>query len=228
MQSQVTLVIVCKRPRLHQGKQRLAKTLGAQTAFKLSEAFLRCVLEDLADWKGPVVISPANKDDVSWAESLSDKAYVIAQPDGNLGERMQNLDRQLRAMGHQQILFLGTDVPMLTAEHYAEAQSAFSSVDVVLSPASDGGVTLMGSSKGWPDLKGLHWSTDSLGKELVDACQNDGLNVGFIKESYDIDEETDLKRLYQDLQGDERPQRIALLKQLQTLIKIENKETEHA
>ena len=227
MQNQVTLVIVCKRPKLHQGKQRLAKTLGAKTALRLSEGFLRCVVEDINDWKGPVVVSPANKDDVSWAESLSEKADVVAQPSGNLGERMQGLDRQLRAMGHQQVLFLGTDVPMLTPEHYAEAQNAFSSADVVLSPASDGGVTLMGSGKGWPDLEHLHWSTDRLGKELVDACQDEGLNVGFIKDSYDIDEEADLKRLYADLQGDQRPQRIALLKQLQTIIEIENKETEH-
>jgi glycosyltransferase A (GT-A) superfamily protein (DUF2064 family) len=228
LQNQVTQVIVCKRPKLYQGKQRIAKTLGAEVAYKLSQAFLRCALEDLSSWSGPVVISPADEEDCLWAESLLEKALVIPQAEGNLGERLQKLDQRLRDLGHRHILFLGTDVPMLTAEHYAEAQSAFPSADVVLSPASDGGVTLMGSSKGWPDLKGLHWSTGSLGKELVDACQDEGLNVSFIKDSYDIDEEADLKRLYVDLQGDERPQRIALLKQLHTLIEIENKETEHA
>ncbi len=210
----VSLVILCKRPKLHQGKQRLAATLGAEQALALAEAFLLCTLEDARDWPGPVVLSPASDDDRSWAEQLLPGAEVYPQLSGNLGERLMVVDQGLRRAGHRTLLFIGTDAPALEQRHYRAALQAFDQYGVVLSAASDGGVTMMGSDAGWPDLSALPWSTGQLGAALKNQCLAAGMKVGFIQPSYDIDLEQDLRRLVDDLQRDRRPARQQLLRML--------------
>ncbi len=210
-----TLVIFCKKPTLFQGKQRLAKSLGAEQALAFAQSFLNCALEDAHDWPGPVVLSPASLGDKEWASALLDRDHlVLAQPEGGLGERLQTIDQELRARGYDQLIFIGTDGPALTASHYAEARKALNLNDVVLCPASDGGVAIMGSRVSWPDLQHLPWSSDRLGQALEAQCRGKGLSVKNITPSYDVDVEADLVKLWQDLSVDFRPARQQLHQQL--------------
>jgi len=209
-----TLVIFCKRPALYQGKQRLAKTIGAAQALLFAQAFLACALEDARAWPGPVVLSPASVDDHDWAATLWVGAEVMAQPDGGLGHRLWIIDQQLRDQGHQQIIFMGTDAPMLSPGHFEQARRAMNDHDIILSPALDGGVTLMGARRGWPQMADLPWSTDRLGLALEQLCHMQGYPVKNIRPSYDIDVAEDLPRLWRDLSADPRPARRALYDQL--------------
>ncbi|MBL4801416.1 MAG: DUF2064 domain-containing protein [Emcibacter sp.] len=202
------LVLFCKRPALHQGKQRLAATIGAEQAHVFARALLDCALEDLQSWPGPVVLSPATAEDGPWASTLLARPHqVIPQPEGGLGDRLWTVDRDLRATGLNRIIFMGSDAPMLTPDHFDAARKALTDSDVILSPALDGGVTLMGTDKGWPDMTDLPWSTEKLGAELEKLCGERGDQVKHIMPSYDIDVEADLLRLYQDLSCDLRPAR---------------------
>ena len=209
-----TLVIFCKRPALYQGKQRLAKTIGAAQALLFAQAFLACTLEDARAWPGPVVLSPASVDDHDWAATLWLGAEVMAQPDGGLGDRLLTIDQQLRDQGHQQIIFMGTDAPMLSPAHFEQARRALDDHDIILSPALDGGVTLMGARRSWPQMADLPWSTDRLGYALEQLCQAQGYPVKNIRPSYDIDVAEDMPRLWRDLSTDPRPARRALYDQL--------------
>ena len=89
------LVLVCKRPGLGKGKQRLAAGLGPDAANRIAEAMLACALEDARAWPGSVMIAPANRDDYSWAKNLlpeaGSKVRVQPQADGNLGQRLNTL-----------------------------------------------------------------------------------------------------------------------------------------
>ncbi|OMH32796.1 DUF2064 domain-containing protein [Motiliproteus sp. MSK22-1] len=218
-----TLVVICKRPKLHQGKQRLAATLGVEQALILANSFLQCALEDARDWPGKVVLSPASADDLDWAALLLDNADIIPQSEGNLGQRLMEVDQQLREAGHNHILYIGTDAPILDSRHYFAAIQAFNRYSVVLSAASDGGVTMMGSRSSWPQIVSLPWSTEHLGEALKAACEAAGLEVGYILPSYDIDVEEDLRRLADDLQHDVRPARKRLLEKLLALTVEERK-----
>ncbi|WP_286236619.1 TIGR04282 family arsenosugar biosynthesis glycosyltransferase [Neptuniibacter halophilus] len=216
-QVSATLLLVCKKPLLNQGKQRLAATLGAESAVLLARALLNCALEDLADWPGPVVISPSTAKDTAWAQALLPQRpdlLVQPQPSGNLGERINQVDQVLRKQGHQRIIIIGSDAPMLTAEHYAEAAQALTEYPVVFSAADDGGVILMGARQPWPELGPLPWSTERLGQALCQTCADHGLKAGFIRPGYDIDLQDDLLKLAVDLASDPRPARQALLKQI--------------
>ncbi|PIE20625.1 MAG: hypothetical protein CSA61_01550 [Neptuniibacter caesariensis] len=205
----VTLLVFCKRPKIRQGKQRIAATLGAAKALQVAEALLDCALEDAAAWPGPVVIAPASQEDETWARALlpgCDYA-VVAQPEGNLGTRINALDKILRSRGHDYIVIIGTDAPVLGYPLYSQARRLLADNEIVLSSADDGGVTLMTSSVPWPDISALPWSTEKLGQALHDACTEAGLTVAYTQPSYDVDLATDLSKLARDLREDPRSAR---------------------
>lgn len=212
------LVVVCKRPALGVGKQRLAAYLGAEATCHIAEALLACVMEDVACWQGLVVIAPAYAADYDWALSLFRKIHsavtVLPQIAGNLGQRLNGLDATLRCKGLQQLVYIGSDAPGLNAIDFQVVKNTLQQNDMVFIPAIDGGVTLMANRQPWPDLAELPWSTNQLGAELAKICQQSGYTVQQLKPGFDVDELDDLKALKRRLAGDQRPAR----KQLCTLV----------
>ncbi|MBI2379466.1 MAG: DUF2064 domain-containing protein [Gammaproteobacteria bacterium] len=212
MEQKITLVLFCKRPLPAQGKQRLAATMGAAQALRVAEHLLACALEDLEHWPGPVVISPASAEDADWASLLGPAdATVVPQAPGDLGDRIHAVDRQLRRQGHERILFMGSDAPALTPKHFEQARKGLAEAAIVLARADDGGVTLMGANRPWPNLSALPWSTRLLCGELHKHCRAEGMSVLSFDGRYDIDRETDLMRFADEYADDPRPTRRALL-----------------
>lgn len=216
---QVALVVFCRRPQPGVGKQRLAAGIGRDAAYAVAKALLECTLEDLDDWPGPVVLSPASAVDLDWARALLAARHglhphsrVVAQPEANLGERLEEVDRLLRGAGFGRLLFIGTDAPALPRGLFAAAAAALDAADVVLAPARDGGVTLMGARRPWPPLAALPWSTATLGASLVAACRARGDTVAILETSFDVDEPADLDAAIAALAADPRPARRALLR----------------
>jgi hypothetical protein len=205
-----TLVLVCKRPLLGHGKQRLAAKIGERQALQVAEHLLGCALEDLHSWSGPTVIAPDSSERFDWASALVPHARCVPQICGNLGERLNTLDQMLRAAGHRRLMFIGSDAPALRLDDYQMACTALREADTVLIAASDGGVVLMASNRPWPDLAGLPWSTDELGQALAAACRQAGHSVSTCGESFDIDEPRDLSRALVELADDQRPARLRL------------------
>lgn len=220
--NEAALVLVCKRPAPGVGKQRLAANLGIEMAQQVAHALLACALEDAGDWHGPVVIAPANVDDVEWARALSvpmaTPLIVVPQMAGNLGQRLNALDQTLRAQGMEQLLFIGSDAPGLTSTDYVATCTALQHNDVVLIPAQDGGVVLMANRRAWPDLSTLPWSSDQLGAALMHACCDVGQSIATLAQGYDVDEVVDLVKLVTLLQQDQRPARRALHALASTII----------
>ncbi len=226
MQSKIaTLLIFCKQPRLNHGKQRLAANIGAEPAFSIAKALLECAIEDAKAWPGPVVISPSHSDQLLWAQSLLPTALVVPQPEGNLGDRIKDVDATLRGQGHERIIIMGTDAPVLNQHYLMAAAQQLSEFDVVMSAASDGGVTIMASSHPWPEIADLPWSTERLNEGLYSKCKSAGLKISYVDPSYDIDHEQDLHKLIIDLADDLRPARQRLLSLTR---KILNKDESYA
>ncbi|MDN5935251.1 MAG: DUF2064 domain-containing protein [Nitrosospira sp.] len=212
--SEAALVLVCKRPASGIGKQRLAASLGPEVANRIAEALLACALEDARDWSGPVVIAPAHAADHAWADALlprlQPKVRIQPQATGNLGQRLNVLDHELRGAGMEQLVYIGSDGPALAAADYAAVNDALLRYDTVLMPAEDGGVVMMASRRRWPMLSGLPWSTAQLGVALADCCRAAGQSVATLAHSFDVDEQDDLLRLRTALRTDPRPARRAL------------------
>lgn len=211
------LILVCKRPALGHGKQRLAARLGAVATLEMAERLLDCALEDLAQWPGARVIAPDAATHCSWASELLPDCLCLPQSAGNLGERLNALDRQLRAAGERTLVFIGSDAPALTEDDYQRVRRALDEVDSVLLAACDGGVVLMASNRPWPDLAELPWSTPQLGESLATACRQAGHSLQVCGESFDVDEPADLAWARRALADDPRPARQRLLATLASL-----------
>ena len=206
------LVVFLRRPALNVGKQRIAADLGAEAALGLSQCLLAAALEDALEWPGQVVLAPACSADVDWTHDLLDgQAEIVAQPTGNLGERINAVDQIVRKSAPPRVIFIGTDAPSLDYDYLVQSRDALVRFDVVLGPADDGGVTLMGARQPWPDLSGLPWETPELGNALEAACADQGLSVNRLGRRYDVDTHSDLVRAYADLQRDPRPARQQLV-----------------
>ncbi|NRA85675.1 MAG: DUF2064 domain-containing protein [Gammaproteobacteria bacterium] len=194
----------------------MAATIGAKQALVFAEHFLQCALEDLNTWSGNVVISPASIDDQAWAQQLLTKdLLVLPQQTGNLGQRLNTLDQQLRDLGHSHILYIGSDAPALTITNFNQITDALLQDDIALAPALDGGVTIMANRVPWPDLEHLPWSTDQLGDALAALCDINQQTVTITDITYDIDHQQQLSQLGLDLLCDNRPARQMLLNQIQ-------------
>ena len=206
------LIVFLRRPALNVGKQRIAAELGAEAALELSQCLLAAALEDARQWPGRIVLAPAQSADVDWARDLlNGRADCIAQPVGNLGQRINAVDQIVRESAQARVIFIGSDAPGLDCEYLVQAHNALADFDVVLGPADDGGVTLMGAQQAWPDLSGLPWETPELGPALAALCVNHGLSVKQLDRRYDVDTQTDLARAYADLKQDSRPARRQLV-----------------
>lgn len=211
------LVLLCKRPSLGHAKQRLAMTVGPERALDIANALLGCALEDLHQWDGKRVIAPDQVQHLAWASSLGGDARCIAQSDGNLGQRLNELDRELRDQGQRQLIFIGSDCPALVPADYRKVSDLLNAFDTVLLDAHDGGVVLMASNRPWPNLAALPWSTERLGDSLAQLCRQAGHSVAIAGASFDIDHAEDLPNLAHALLSDTRPARCRLLGVLERL-----------
>lgn len=212
--TEATLVLVCKRPAPGIGKQRLAAKLGTTTAQQIAEALLACALEDALAWPGSVVIAPADASDNAWAAALLPELRstikIHPQAAGNLGQRLNSLDCELRASGLENLVYIGSDAPALSEVDFAATREALSNYYTVLKPTVDGGVSIMASRRPWPALANLPWSTDRLGAALAQSCHQAGYSVTTLAHGFDVDEPEDLSHVMTALVKDQRPARRAL------------------
>ncbi len=209
------LLLFCKRPEIGFGKQRLASEIGLEAAYEVSKLLLNCALEDFALWDGPKFLAPYGEEDCFWATDLIEKmacenSTVFPQSDGNMGERIEKLDKQIRETGEDMIIVIGSDSPAMDMKQYKEAEKLLREKDIVICPASDGGVTLMANSIPWPDLSDLHWGKDSFAESLVNSSKDQALSVGYTVGSFDIDNREDLLYYYKHSLAEKRTARIDL------------------
>lgn len=221
--SRTALVLFCRRPMAGSGKQRLARVLGERPALAVAQALLECALEDAAAWPGHLVVAPARAEDAAWAEALLPRPkWVIPQPEGNLGQRINAIDTAVRRQGCAGVLFIGSDAPSMQSADLEAAAATLEDSDVVLIPAADGGVTLMGCRAGWPPLARLPWSEAGLGAALERCCQQARMTVRRLPASYDIDEVCDFSPAIEMLAGDPRTARRRLRALLPLLVEAAN------
>lgn len=191
-------------------KRRLAARIGEAAAAETARRLTGCALEDLAAWPGPTWLAPAERGDLAGLGQAAAGHGVVLQGEGNLGTRIARVAGALRERGFAAQIFVGIDCPELDEPYLRRAAHALAEHDIVLGPAADGGVVLMGSRREWPALEPLPWSTDRLGAALDAACRSVGASIAALEPRTDIDTYDDLVRLREALAGDSRPARRAL------------------
>lgn len=207
--SGVCLVLMFKAPA--RSKRRLAAEIG-ERAGAAARHLIDCALEDMQAWPGPVCYAPASPADAAYLDGTSaGGARIVLQRGRNLGERINHVNRALLRNGAARQIFIGIDCPELDARYLERAALGLADHDVVLGPADDGGVVLMGCRRAWPDLAALAWSSNRLMHELARACLDDGSSVHELDARADVDSLDDLIRIRRRLDRDPRPARRQLV-----------------
>ena len=180
------------------GKSRLAPHLSASRLTALRHALLADTLAAVSGLPDVFVFVTPDEAALEGETSLP----VIPQGAGDLGARMlYALQFLLKGSDPAAAILVGSDVPLLTANHITEATNTLTtSGGIVLGPADDGGYYLIGMRQAHPELfEGIAWGSDSVLTDTLRAADRAGIGAHLTRSAYDVDTIDDLLRLERDL-----------------------------
>jgi rSAM/selenodomain-associated transferase 1 len=173
-------------------KTRLARSLGAEAAAMLSQAFFLDTWRSAADcvW-AHAILATTDPGAAHWAGIAS----IWDQGGGDLGERVERvLSRALQSA--PVALAIGADTPGLPPRFLELAQDALTTSDAVLGPCEDGGFYLIGLRSCPPGLfAGLPWSTERIFEQTLQRLRDLGFTVKTLPPWFDLDRVEDLARI---------------------------------
>jgi glycosyltransferase A (GT-A) superfamily protein (DUF2064 family) len=128
---------------------------------------------------------------------------LMPQVEGDFGVRLFQGTRDLLNAGHDGVLLVNSDSPTLPLPILRAAVDAVRQADnVVLSPALDGGYTMIGLSKPHRRLfEDIRWSTSTVYRRTLDRAREIGLPVVDASPWYDVDDAASLRMLEDELSG---------------------------
>ena len=207
----VAVGIFCKTPSPGLCKTRLSPPLRPEECAALSACFIRDLagsiaeLAQEADAVGYAVYTPAGTE-ASLCKLLPPAFRKLLQCEGDFGVRLATSMRDLLD-DHAGAILVNADSPTLPISILRAAVNATRRGGaVVLSPALDGGYTLIGLSKMHEELfADIPWSTSRVHERTIARAAEIGLPVVNVPGWYDIDDAASLALLVSELQG-KRPE----------------------
>lgn len=204
----VAVGIMCKTPMPGKSKTRLSPPLRADECAEISACFIRDLSRTIAtltvsgDASGYAVYTPVGTED-ALLRLLPAGFRLLSQIDGDFGERLFHGTRELLAAGHDGAILVNSDSPTLPLAILRDAVDALRRGDnVVLSPAADGGYTLIGLSKPHRRLfEDIAWSTSTVYQRTRERAREIGLPVVDVAPWYDVDDAASLGTLEDEMAG---------------------------
>jgi rSAM/selenodomain-associated transferase 1 len=204
----VAVAIVCKTPTPGQSKTRLSPPLHPEECAAISS----CFIQDLSRTIGRVAETGGSTGYAVYTPVGSEKALLDLLPDrfrltpqcnGDFGERLLRGAEDLLNAGHDGAILINSDSPTLPASILHDAVNAVREGDnVVLSPALDGGYTLIGLSKLHRRLfEDIPWSTSRVYELTLNRARAIGIPVVNVPGWYDVDDAISLQMLKDELSG---------------------------
>lgn len=206
--SAVAIAIICKTPCAGRSKTRLCPPLRPEECAAASSCFIGDLASTIAavaaDGRaaGYAVYTPAGTERELCA-LLPEGFGLVPQGDGDLGARLEKGIADLLAAGHAGAILVNSDSPTLPRAILEAAVDAVRAGDnVVLSPALDGGYTLIGLSRRHPRLfADMPWSTDRVYALTVERAREIGVPVVALDGWYDVDDGASYAMLEREFDG---------------------------
>jgi rSAM/selenodomain-associated transferase 1 len=130
---------------------------------------------------------------------------LLPQRGDKFGERLYFAVEDLLKCGFKAVCLIDSDSPTVPAENFAGAVEQLSTSDdrVVLGPSDDGGYYLIGVTKPHRHLfEQIDWSTERVLDQTTQRATEIGLEVKLLPAGYDVDDDTSLRRLSNELLAD--------------------------
>ena len=207
MPSTIAVGIFCKTPAAGLSKTRLSPPLRLEECATLSACFIRDLTQTIGEVAqdgsatGYAVYTPRGTED-TLRQLLPAGFRLHPQCDGDFGIRVATAMRELLAL-HAGVILVNADSPTLPASILRDAVKAVQTgTSVVLSPALDGGYTLIGLSAMREELfVDIPWSTATVYGDTVARAGELGLPVANVPGWYDVDDAASLDLLLAELGG---------------------------
>jgi rSAM/selenodomain-associated transferase 1 len=204
----VAVAIICKTPSAGQSKTRLSPPLRPEECAAISSCFIRdlsATIQSLAgdgDVVGCAVYTPVGSE-TALRQILPDAFHLIPQGSGDLGARLLKGVDDLLGAGYAGAILVNSDSPTLPKSILRHAVDAVRQGDnVVLSPAFDGGYTLVGLSRPHARLfENMPWSTSEVHRLTVERAHEIGLAMINVPGWYDVDDAASFGTLEDEFNG---------------------------
>lgn len=205
------LVLVMKAPERGKVKTRLAADIGdgpAESVYrKMVETIVARVLFDPGrGWKPVIAYTPGDKLAAieRWLRPLTGEGVCyIAQPEGDLGNRLEAIFSEGIEAGAPGVVAIGADCVQLTAADIHKCFDDLVSAPIVLGETLDGGYWMIGMSGPHLELfRDMPWSTPTLAEQTRRRAHGLGLKIVEQPRYFDIDTKADLDRLSSDLRAE--------------------------
>lgn len=182
-------VLFTRFPDAGKAKTRLIPALGPDGAATVHKILTERTIATLKSSGCQIEIRYTGADKIAFGEWLGDDLIFVAQPDGDL------TDRLLAALQPAPVLFFGSDTPDLKDHHVEHAVAALQDHDVVIGPAEDGGYYCIGVNGSYPFLfEDMPWSTDQVLPETLKRVTAHGMTYQVLETLSDCDTPDDLAR----------------------------------
>jgi rSAM/selenodomain-associated transferase 1 len=188
------LVVIAKEPVPGAVKTRLASVLGAHGAAQVAAAMLADTLAGIAEADAEPWVCFAPADARTRMARRAPGFGLLAQVEGDLGERLAACFAALLGGGAEQVVIVGADTPQVPGATYQAAFTQLDQVDVVLGPAEDGGYYLVGAKTALPELfVGVPMGTADVLEVTIQRAIRRRLQIGTVPTLRDLDRLEDLR-----------------------------------
>lgn len=201
------LCIYSKPPIPGQTKSRLAKTIGEKQAAELAKAQLIDICEALLEIENTHITlwHPPQSNPNQFRNFIPETIAYSEQSGTNLGMRMCNTFRR-KLDGNNKVVIVGSDCISHCPASIEAAYRGLNHAPIVLQPATDGGYVLLGLSQFIPELfEEIDWGTSKVFEQTVSTIKRLGHRHALLPETFDVDEEVDIKKLCSFVSEHSRP-----------------------
>lgn len=126
------------------------------------------------------------------------RCYSTEQEGNYFGERLANAIESVYAKGHDQVIVIGNDCPFITSSMLLSVSQQLNNKRLVLGPANDGGVYLIGIQKrayNRGKFLSLPWQETILQNGWRTYAQQVSISINWLESHFDIDHAIDFKNL---------------------------------
>lgn len=208
----IAVGIICKTPAAGFCKTRLSPPLAPEDCAGLSACFIRDLANTISELAAdggvvPYAVYTPIGGEAALRALLPRDFRLQPQVGGGFGVRLRTGLSDLLEAGHAGAILINSDSPTLPAAILQQAVDAVREKrGVVLSPAFDGGYTLIGVSEIHNELfEDIPWSTADVYRVTVARAREIGRPVFNVPGWYDIDDAQSLNILRDEFVGHPTP-----------------------
>ncbi len=184
-----------KFPRLGAVKTRLKSLLHDEGCLQLHLELMQAVNRNIGSSGLFQILSLDQLGQHDVITELGKNSPILIQQGDDLGQRMQHamawgLERA------KKVIIVGSDCPVLNAQHLQKVRDELSKHDHVFIPAEDGGYVLIASTECFkPVFQGISWGTDKVFAQTQEKLIQGNKKAAYLEPLWDVDRPEDYQRL---------------------------------